>query len=105
MNQEQDFPRNPANHLPLSPLGFIERAARVYPDRVALIHGPLRRTWRQTWGRCRQLASALQRSGVDRGHTVAVMAANGPELYESHFGVPMCGGILCAINTLSLIHI
>lgn len=99
MNASDDFPRNPANHVPLSPLGFIERAARTYPDRLAMVHGPLRRTWRETWIRCRRLASSLQQAGVSRGDTVAVMAANGPELYEAHFGVPMCGAVLSALNT------
>jgi len=99
MTAREDLPRNHANHLPLSPLGFIERAAHVFPDRVAVVHGPLRRSWRETWARCRRLASALRQWGIERGSTVAVMACNGPELYEAHFGVPMCGAVLSALNT------
>jgi fatty-acyl-CoA synthase len=96
---ELDLDRNPANHAPLTPLGFIERAAAVYPDRVAVIHGERRYTWSQTYARCRRLASALAARGLGRSDTVAVMLANTPEMVECHFGVPMAGAVLNALNT------
>ncbi len=96
---EADLDRNPANYVPLTPLGFIERAARVYPGRSAVIHGARRYTWKETYARCRRLASALARLGVRAGDTVAVMASNTPEMYECHFGVPMLGAVLNTLNT------
>ncbi len=96
---ETNLDKNPANHAALTPLGFIERAARVYPEHPAVIHGSLRFTWSETYDRCRRLASALAARGVGEGDTVAVMAANTPELYEAHFGVPMTGAVLNALNT------
>ena len=91
--------KNPANFVSLSPLSFIERAAMVYPDRLAVIHGRLRQTWAQTYGRCRRLASALARRGIGRGDTVAVMLPNVPAMVEAHFGVPMAGAVLNTLNT------
>jgi len=90
--------RSPANHAPLTPLGFIEWAAAVCPRRTAVIHGPRRFTWRETFARCRRLASALAARGVGRGDTVAVMLLNTPEMYECHFGVPMTGAVLNTLN-------
>ncbi len=87
-----------ANYVPLSPLSFARRTAEVFPDRVAVIHGEERRTWGETLARCRQLASALVARGIDRGDTVAVMAPNVPALLEAHFGVPLCGAVLNALN-------
>jgi len=95
----QDLDRNPANHAPLTPLSFIERAAYVYPDRPSVVHGARRFTWKETYARARRLASALARRGIGAGDTVAVMLANTPEMYECHFGVPMCGAVLNALNT------
>ncbi len=89
---------NPANHVPLSPLSFLARAAKVYPSRDAVIHGCRRYTWAQVYRRCRQLASALNARGIGRGDTVAFMGSNTPELYEAHFGVPMTGAVLNALN-------
>jgi fatty-acyl-CoA synthase len=94
-----DLDRNPANHVPLSPLSFIERAAAVHPDQLAVVHGAQRFTWAETYARCRRLASALQRRGIGKNDTVAVMAANTPQLLEAHFGVPMIGAVLNALNT------
>src|SRR3989454_5575639 len=88
---ERDLDKNPANYAPLTPLGFIERAAHVYPGRLAVIHGARRATWAETYARCRRLASALARRGIGVGDTVAVMLANTPEMLEGHFGVPMAG--------------
>src|SRR6185312_5363305 len=95
---ELDLERNAANHVPLSPLTFVGRAAAVYPQRTAVVHGKDRFTWAESQARCRRLASALSRRGVGRGDTVAVMAANIPALFEAHFGVPMTGAVLNALN-------
>ncbi|HJV87665.1 MAG TPA: acyl-CoA synthetase [Noviherbaspirillum sp.] len=96
---EVGLDRNPANYTPLSPLSFIERAAEVYPDRTAVIHGAIRRTWADTYRRCRQLASALSTRGIGLGDTVAVMLPNIPSMVEAHFGVPMTGAVLNTLNT------
>src|SRR3954471_17496227 len=96
---ETDLDRNAANHAPLTPLGFIERATQVHPDRLSVVHGAERYTWRQTYERARRLASALSRRGLGVGDTVAVMLPNTPPMYEAHFGVPMCGAVLNALNT------
>ena len=93
-----DLEANHANYVPLSPISFIERAAKIYPNREALIHGSRRYTWSETYMRCRQLASALSAREIGRGDTVAFMGANTPELYEAHFGVPMAGAVLNALN-------
>ena len=95
---EVDLDRNAANHVPLSPLSFIRRTAAVYPHRTAVIHGQIRRNWSETYERCVRLASALAQRGIGVGDTVAVMAPNVPELLEAHFGVPMTGGVLNALN-------
>lgn len=79
---EQDLPRNPANHVPMSPLSFIERTALVYPDRLAIVHGALRQSWGQTYTRCRRLASALRQQGIGVGDTVAVMLPNTPPMVD-----------------------
>ncbi|HUL63054.1 MAG TPA: AMP-binding protein, partial [Burkholderiaceae bacterium] len=100
---DQGLDRNPANHAPLSPLTFLERAGTAYPDLPAIVHGfgsrTIGRNWSQTYTRCRQLADVLTRRGLGRGDTVAVMLANTPEMVEMHFGVPMAGCVLNAINT------
>ncbi len=96
---DQDLPRTEANFAPISPLSFIERTAEVYPDRLAIVHGALRQTWSQTYNRARQLASALQRAGIGKNDTVAVMLPNTPPMVEAHFGVPMAGAVLNALNT------
>jgi fatty-acyl-CoA synthase len=96
---ETDLGKNPANYAPLTPLGFIERAAQVYPQRLAVVHGARRFTWAEVYARCRRLASALSKRGVATGDTVAVMLANTPEMYECNFGVPMSGAVLNALNT------
>ncbi len=96
---DQNLSRNAANHAPLSPLSFIERTAEVYPERLAIVHGELRQTWAQTYARCRRLASSLQRAGIAKNDTVAVMLPNTPPMVEAHFGVPMAGAVLNALNT------
>jgi fatty-acyl-CoA synthase len=96
---ETDLEKNAANYVPLTPLAFMERAAGIYPDQMAVVYGPVRRNWAETYARCRRLASALSKRGIGIGDTVAIMATNTPELFEAHFGIPMAGGILNAINT------
>jgi len=91
--------RNAANNAPLSPLTFIAWTAEVYPQRAAVIHGARRYTWQQTYERSRRLASALARRGIGVGDTVAAMLSNTPEMIEAHFGVPMTGAVLNALNT------
>ena len=93
-----ELDRNSANYVPLSPLTFLERSARVFPRKTAVIHGDRCITYAQFHGRARRLASALSRAGVRRGETVAIMAPNVPALLEAHFGVPMAGAVLNAIN-------
>ena len=90
---------NPANYAALTPLGFLERSASVYPDRISVIHGEERYRWAETRDRCRRLASALRRSGVVEGDTVSILAPNVPAIYEASFAVPMAGAVLNAINT------
>ncbi|NIF83768.1 acyl-CoA synthetase [Comamonas sp. Tr-654] len=90
---------NTANHAALTPLGFIARTAEVYPERLAIVHGDLRQNWAQTYARCRQLASSLQRIGIGKNDTVAVMLPNTPPMVEAHFGVPMAGAVLNTLNT------
>ena len=95
---ETDLDKNPANHAPLTPLHFLPRAAHVHPDHVAIIHGERRVTYAEYHARARRLASALERRGIGVGDTVAVMAPNVPELLECHYGVPMAGAVLNALN-------
>jgi fatty-acyl-CoA synthase len=94
-----DLDRNPANFQPLTPLGFLERAASVFPGRTAIIHGPMRRTYAEFYARSRRLASALAKRGIKRGDTVSVMAANTPAMLECHYGVPMAKAVLNTLNT------
>ena len=94
-----DLDRNAANFQPLTPLSFLARAAEVYPDATAIIHGARSWNYRQFYARARQLASALARRGIKRGDTVSVMLANTPALIEAHYGVPMTGAVLNALNT------
>jgi fatty-acyl-CoA synthase len=96
---DANLDRNPANHAPLTPLSFLDWVADVHPDRLAVVHGARRYTWAQTAERSRRLASALAQEGVETGDTVAFLAANTPELIEAHFGVPMTGAVLNALNT------
>jgi fatty-acyl-CoA synthase len=104
MSQDPNHPyetgldKNPANYVPLSPIGFLRRSAQVYPNRTAVIHGSRQYTWREAQQRCHRFASALAKHGIGRGDTVALMAPNVPEAFEAHFGVPMAGAVLNAIN-------
>jgi fatty-acyl-CoA synthase len=96
---ETGLARNAANHVPLTPIDFIARAAELYGDRLAVVHGPIRRNWRETYARARQLASALRQLGIGKSDTVAVLLPNIPAMVEAHFGIPMAGAVLNALNT------
>ena len=95
---EHGLDKRPANFVPLSPIGFLERSAMVYPGKTAVVHGPRRYTYAELHARCRRLAGALAGRGVGAGDTVSLMAPNVPEMLEAHFGVPMCGAVLNALN-------
>ena len=94
-----DLEQNPANHQPLSPLPFLERAASVFPDHVAIIYGEVRISYAEFYARCRRFASVLAGRGIGRGDTVSVMLANTPTMLEAHYAVPMCGAVLHSMNT------
>jgi fatty-acyl-CoA synthase len=96
---DTDLDRNPANFQPLTPLTLLERAASVFPDQLAIVHGPLRRSYKDFYARACKLASALANRGIGRGDTVSVVLANTPAMLECHYGVPMTGGVLNTINT------
>ncbi|XP_022881383.1 probable acyl-activating enzyme 1, peroxisomal [Olea europaea var. sylvestris] len=87
-----------ANYVPLTPISFLERSAVVYRDRVSIVYGNVKFTWRETFERCVKLASALNQIGISRGDVVAALAPNIPAMYELHFAVPMAGAVLCALN-------
>src|SRR6186713_2319608 len=84
---DTDLDRNPANFQPLTPLTLLERAASVFPDQIAIVHGPLRRSYAEFYARARKLASALAQRGIKRGDTVSAVLANTPAMLECHYGV------------------
>lgn len=90
--------KNAANFVPLTPISFLQRTAKVYPQRPAIVHGDIRRNWAETYDRCVQLASTLTKCGVQKGDTVSIMAPNIPEFVEASFGVPMSGAVLNSLN-------
>ena len=92
-NYEWGLEKNPANFQALTPLDFIKRAAEVYPLRTAVIHGKIKRNWKETYLRCLKLASALQKRGIKRGDTIAIMLPNIPQMVEAHYAIPMCGAV------------
>jgi fatty-acyl-CoA synthase len=96
---ETDLDKNSANYEPLTPLSFLQRTAWVYSNRLAVVHGKTRRTWKEVHERAHKLAGALSRRGYGMGDTVAVMLANTPEMLECHYGVPMTGAVLNTMNT------
>jgi fatty-acyl-CoA synthase len=96
---DQDLDKNPANHQPLTPLTYLERAAKVFPDHVAIVHGASRITYARFWRRSLRLASALAARGIGKGDTVSVMLSNTPPMLEAHFGVPMVKAVLHSLNT------
>jgi fatty-acyl-CoA synthase len=96
---ETGLDKVPANYQPLTPLSFLERAAQVFPNRTAIIHGKQRIRYADFYARSRRLASALAKQGIRKGDTVAVMLSNTPPMLEAHYGVPMLGAVLNALNT------
>src|SRR5512140_3777630 len=96
---DTDLDRNAANFQPLTPLGFLERAAAVFPDHTAIIHGPLRRSYAEFYARARRLASALAKRGIKRGDSVSVMLANTPAMLACHYGVPITKSVFNTLNT------
>jgi fatty-acyl-CoA synthase len=96
---DADLERNAANYQPLTPLTFLERAASVFPERTAIVHGTQRFTYANFYERAKRLASALAKRGIGKGDTVACMLANTPAMLEAHYGVPMTGGVLNTLNT------
>lgn len=96
---ETGLGRREANHVALTPIDFIARAAEVYGSRLAVVHGAQRYTWSEAYERARRLAGALAQAGIGRGDTVAVVLPNIPPMIDAHFGVPMAGAVLNAINT------
>ncbi|WP_321929466.1 acyl-CoA synthetase [Paraburkholderia guartelaensis] len=96
---EEGLAQREANYVPLTPIDFISRAAEVYGDCLAVVHGDVRRNWRETYARTRRLASALTQAGIGRGDTVAALLPNIPAMVEAHFGVPMLGAVLNTLNT------
>ena len=95
----QNLDPNPANYQPLTPLSFLERASYVFPDFVAIIHGIQRFTYREFYTRSKQLSSSLSQQGMTRGSTVSTLLMNTPPMLEAHYGIPMCGAVIHAINT------
>ena len=96
---ETDLARQAANYQPLTPISYLERAAKTFPDHIAIIHGDRRVTYRDFWRRSLQLASALAKKGIGKGDTVTVMLSNTPAMLEAHFGVPMVKAVLHSLNT------
>ena len=95
---EKDLDKNFANFVPLSPITFIERAKDVYPEYESVIYGERKYTWKETYDRCVQFASSLEKKGIGLGDTVSILAANTPELFEAHYSIPMTGAVINAIN-------
>ncbi len=96
---ERDLDKTAANYAPLTPIGFLERAAAVFPDAIAVIHGQTKRSYADLYARSRRLASVLSSHGISKGDTVSVMLPNVPPMLEAHYGVPMTGGVLHSLNT------
>ena len=96
---ETDLDKNPANYQPLTPLTFLERSAKVFPDQTAIIHGQAHTSYADLYARARRLGSALAKRGIAKGDTVSVMLSNTPPMLEAHYGVPMCGAVLNTLNT------
>ncbi|ENX29885.1 hypothetical protein F891_00614 [Acinetobacter sp. CIP 101966] len=94
-----ELPRTPANFVALSPLRYLDRAAYIYPNQNAIIHGKRRITWREKYNRCRQFANQLQKLGIGKNDTVSVLLPNVPAMIEAHFAVPMAGAVLNTLNT------
>ena len=97
-NYDTNLDKNNANHIPLTPLSFLERAKDVYPDYEAIVYEDRKYTWSEVYARASRFASALKKIGVSKGDTVSFLAFNTPEIFEGHYSVPMTGGVLNTIN-------
>ncbi len=97
-DSNENFGKVPANYVNLNPISFLKRSAKVYPNRLSVVYEDRKFNWSETFDRCKRLASALRSEGLKRGDVVSFLAANTPELYEAHFGIPMAGLVLNAIN-------
>lgn len=97
-NFDQGLNKNTSNFIPLSPITFLERAKDVYPNYTALLYGDRKYTWKQVYERSTQFASSLEKQGIGLGDTVSVLAANTPELFETHYSIPMAGAVINTIN-------
>ena len=95
---DKNLGKNNANFVPLTPLSFLERAKDIYPNYEALVYEDRKYTWSEIYKRCIKFASALEKIGIVKGDTVSVMACNTPEIFETHYSVPMTGGVLNTIN-------
>ena len=95
---DTNLDKNGANHIPLTPLSFLERAKDVYPDYEAIVYEDRKYTWSEVYKRATKFASALEKIGVGKGDTVSFLAFNTPEIFEGHYSVPMAGGVLNTIN-------
>ena len=95
---DTNLDKNDANHVPLTPLSFLERAKDVYPDYEAIVYEDRKYTWGEVYKRATKFASALEKIGVGKGDTVSFLAFNTPEIFEGHYSVPMTGGVLNTIN-------
>ena len=95
---ETNLDKNKANHVPLTPLTFLNRAKDIYPNYEAIIYEDRKYTWMQVYKRCLKFASALEKIGIKKGDTVSFLAFNTPEIFEAHYSVPMTGAILNTIN-------
>ena len=95
---DEHLGRNAANFQQLTPLTYLDRSARVFPERTAIVHGDLRLSWAEVYTRCRRFASALAKRGIGKNETVAILAPNTPAHFEAHFAVPMAGAVLNSIN-------
>jgi len=90
--------KNNANHVPLTPLTFLQRAKDVYPDYEAIVYEDRSYTWNEVYKRAVKFASALSKIGIQKGDTVSFLAFNTPEIFEAHYSVPMTGAVLNTIN-------
>ena len=95
---ETNLDKNKANHVPLTPLSFLNRAKDIYPNYEAIVYEDRKYTWTQVYKRCLKFASALEKIGIKKGDTVSFLAFNTPEIFEAHYSVPMTGAILNTIN-------
>ena len=95
---DKDLNKRFSNFEPMSPISLFERSVKIFPNKIAIIYGNISYTYLEFWKRCLKLASALRKSEINKGDTVSVIIANVPSLLETHYAIPMVGGVLNAIN-------